>query len=483
MKKTQFLKSSLLIVLLVSLNSKTAISSGGQPADTAQDLLKSRIRNGSMLAGDEVPWGEPLNGLRMRVIAQSGTEYVRMQSLPLAIEIQNISITGFPIHRLPVGVRAEATDESGKTLDLIEPVTISPWHGRPGDLSAGSTVQLTLWFSSFKFVNPPKAGSVIKLCFVLPTRDQISVPSDGTARLFLVKSNTIQITLKDIPPFRLGAGNVPEKWYAFMDFVYREDYSKPGIYKTVHINRDGYTTIVSSNAGLPSTRMEVVLDSEVLDKLAKLLRDNKVWELATVESQIAGQDEGNLSFTMNSAGSSLTRMYRQAVLDNEPFLKALQGEMQALITTAATLWEEDQKGWGEETEGLQSKLQADRIIWKYGEIPTFKASVRNHGMRELFIANYQRGCELQFDGRWYYFWTGSNSASILYGAFEPGRQYNDTPISLVENWRSKEGNKPININPGKHTIRVAFDTIPFDKNKNHVRLVSNPVEIEILPEE
>ena len=158
---------------------------------------------------------------------------------------------------------------------------------------------------------------------------------------------------------------------------------------------------------------------------------------------------------------------------------ALEEEMRALIRTATTLWGENQKGWGEAVEGVQCRLWADKFVWKHRETPIFKADVRNNGMRELFVARAQQLCELQFDGQWYW-WTGE--IAVKSSAFGPGRQYNDIPISLVENWRSKEGYKPLKLDAGKHTVRVAFIANPIGKNSGPaVRVVSNPVEIEILP--
>jgi len=41
-------------------------------------------------------WGEPLNGLRMRLTAPAGTIYKRGMSLPLVIEVQNVSEQPIP---------------------------------------------------------------------------------------------------------------------------------------------------------------------------------------------------------------------------------------------------------------------------------------------------------------------------------------------------------------------------------------------------
>ena len=41
--------------------------------------------------------------------------------------------------------------------------------------------------------------------------------------------------------------------------------------------------------------------------------------------------------------------------------------------------------WGEQVEGVQVRLRADKKVWKMGEIPAFKADVRNQGNLELVL--------------------------------------------------------------------------------------------------
>lgn len=134
-----------------------------------------------------------------------------------------------------------------------------------------------------------------------------------------------------------------------------------------------------------------------------------------------------------------------------------------------------QAAWSEAVEGLQCRLQADKTDWKAAEVPTFQLHVRDQGKRDLEIHMAQAACKLEFDGAWFD-WVGP--VSILSGPWPGGRQYDDfvVRVSLETPWTS--GNRPIDLKPGKHKVRVAYVTLD---HKDPVRVVSNAVEIQIEP--
>ncbi|MHC4185254.1 MAG: hypothetical protein ACYSR4_04900, partial [Planctomycetota bacterium] len=130
------------------------------------------------------------------------------------------------------------------------------------------------------------------------------------------------------------------------------------------------------------------------------------------------------------------------------------------------------------------RLSADKITWKAGEIPTLKADVRNQGTSEFLIYRTQQLCELGIDGQWY----RHKEVSAKSSPFPPGKQYNGIDITLDKRWYSKGAYEPLQLPPGKHIIHVTF--VLSDARKGGiepppapVRVVSNPVEIEILPDE
>ena len=147
----------------------------------------------------------------------------------------------------------------------------------------------------------------------------------------------------------------------------------------------------------------------------------------------------------------------------------------------------DEPPWGEAVQGVQVRLRADKPVWKSGEIPTFRAAMRNGGPRPLRLALVPEAWEVQVNGLWYrvtVFHLGG--AEVL--PFGSGRRHQNIPFSPEKRWgwRSQPGAHPLKFEPGKHEIRVAFTAQPRhgeeDTSLRAVRAISNPVEIEILPE-
>ena len=129
--------------------------------------------------------------------------------------------------------------------------------------------------------------------------------------------------------------------------------------------------------------------------------------------------------------------------------------------------------WSEPVEGLQCWLEADRAVWKAGEVPAFRLHVRDQGKRDLEIHMAQDACKLEFDGGWFE-WMGP--VSILSGTWPAGRQYDDFEVRVTLAPRWTRDNKPLDLKPGKHKVRVAYVTLD---RKRPVRVVSNAVEIQI----
>ena len=85
----------------------------------------------------------------------------------------------------------------------------------------------------------------------------------------------------------------------------------------------------------------------------------------------------------------------------------------------------------------------------------------------------QAACKLEFDGVWY---DWNAPVSIPGGPWPAGRRYDDfeVRVTLAPPWAS--GNKPIDVKPGKHKVRVAYETLD---RKQPVRVVSNAVEVQV----
>jgi|GEM_PF-3882878 len=140
-----------------------------------------------------------------------------------------------------------------------------------------------------------------------------------------------------------------------------------------------------------------------------------------------------------------------------------------------------ERPWGKADMGVQCRLRPEKTVWRAGEAPTFVAEVRNQGKRKLFITPLQEASKLQLDGEWH---VSMADLDMRLWPFGPGRHYDAIPIVLNEAWYNNKERKTLKLSLGKHIVRVAF--LVHTKAEIVVkapRAISNPVEIEIVPEE
>jgi prepilin-type processing-associated H-X9-DG protein len=132
--------------------------------------------------------------------------------------------------------------------------------------------------------------------------------------------------------------------------------------------------------------------------------------------------------------------------------------------------------WGPAVEHLQCRLRPEKVMWEAGNVPRFKVDILNSGIANKPVSLDGLTFTVEFDGVRYY---DERTAGYEHGTISlaPGGRHNGVAISLHKEWKTYKGHRRPALNPGKHTIRVAF---PFDIPSSQ-QVVSNPVEIEILP--
>jgi len=410
--------------------------------------------------------------LQLRLTAPANTEYRRTRRLPLLLEVKNVGQGPIPpgtLYRARLGV--EVTDAAGKPLRVAEgwPIDLTPWEGRfvANGLPAGATLRWTTWFDHLNFLDRPKPGSTVRVRYALRGHE-------------LPASNWIELTIKDSPPIALGAGNLPEAWQKTMDLVYRD--GGPSGTRAVHVGGDGRVQVIVVQGGKHPWmgRHEAAIGRKHLDRLAILLWRQQVWKLLDLKPEAPNPPERATHLALSVNGRLLAGTFTPQQVQREPALQAIRKEVARLMETTVRAAMANRRGWGPGgADGVHCRLRANKATWPAGRTPTFTASVRNDGMREFSITQAQMLCELQVDGEWYR-WAGAIHAKS--SPFGPGRQYNDIAVTLANAWRSKTGNRPIALAPGKHTVRIAFLPAPNDGGAP-ARAVSNAVEIEIAPAE
>ena len=136
--------------------------------------------------------------------------------------------------------------------------------------------------------------------------------------------------------------------------------------------------------------------------------------------------------------------------------------------------------WGKPVEGVQVRVVCVYRVWGRKNYPSFEAEVRNQGRRDLTLCQAGTTVELLVDQTWYQ-WRRHSAPADAWSPFPPGQHFKD--IDLGVNWRDDEhGGERVKRDLGKHTVRFAFIARPKEPDGGEpVRVVSNPVEVEVLP--
>jgi beta-lactamase regulating signal transducer with metallopeptidase domain len=173
-------------------------------------------------------------------------------------------------------------------------------------------------------------------------------------------------------------------------------------------------------------------------------------------------------------------------------LRMQNGRFMAFPATppAAPAAKADEPPWGEAVEGVQVRLRADKVQWKASETPKLIIDVRHQGDQKLVVRTVLDAVdELQVDGQSYRH-PPENLAGVLWQPLNPGdTRLHALTVTIDKEWLAVAGKKPLALAPGKHSVRFAWQgyhqqqdkQTPFPDEAQPVRLVSNAVEIEILP--
>ncbi|MCF7731805.1 MAG: ankyrin repeat domain-containing protein [Akkermansiaceae bacterium] len=145
--------------------------------------------------------------------------------------------------------------------------------------------------------------------------------------------------------------------------------------------------------------------------------------------------------------------------------------------------------WGEPVESVQCRLMEERPIWTAGESPRFTVIPRTSGDSDLLLASaIFFGCRVEIDGKWNQ-WSGDQKfvGQAYSSARMLERRKHSLSISLdASSLTAIEGKERLKWTEGKHTVRFAWaayppDETPVSNAEPPLRLISNPVEIEIVP--
>lgn len=436
-------------------------------------------------AFSEPPWGETVEGLRMRLTAVRGTEYRRGMVLPLTVELQNVGEKPVAFNRF-CGVTAEAKTEKNIAYIAAGPADY-PWDGRKGALAPGEVARWTQRFDQlryqrfdefkYKYEIPP-AGSKLDLRFRATVLRENAAQEKNYEPL-QVDSNWIRMDLKDAPDCPLTKDNMPDKWRDELDFRYGEGAGIGGNLG-MHISGDGRVTLVVGPGPaawfFSQGRYEAKLEKGRLDELAKSLRELEVWKLADTELEMPRPDEFVIGLILSSGGYSLQCSCPQHVWNERPQILELRKITRRLLSLADDAARKTPDGWGPSDSGVQARLRTESAAWKAGAHPVFTADLRNNGTRPFVVMPTMSGCSLEYDGA-HYRWGGALDLSRF--RLRPGQVRSDVRLILDDQWQSVDGEShKLELSPGSHLVRVEFYTEGSSRADTEQRhMTSNLVEI------
>lgn len=137
--------------------------------------------------------------------------------------------------------------------------------------------------------------------------------------------------------------------------------------------------------------------------------------------------------------------------------------------------------WGPAVEGVRCRLRPPRDVLRPGDPLDLEAELRNAGPKQWTRVTEPPNYRIELDGEWFH-WVGQTSADPFPRARVP-RQPQRLSVHATWAWRDVSGDWLGAPDPGKHVVRVAFCLDPRDAAQSSIRVVSNPVSIEIVPGE
>ena len=141
--------------------------------------------------------------------------------------------------------------------------------------------------------------------------------------------------------------------------------------------------------------------------------------------------------------------------------------------------------WSDPVDGLRIRLRPTQRQWKPGATPTLALDLWNDSDQGN-VFRYEGGqeieCEIEVDGQWHR-WVADYSIVKARGYSLKAGQARDEAIEISLTGAWVRDALRLNLTPGIHRLRVAFTPARPDPGGRRPRVVSKPVEIEIVAAE
>lgn len=262
----------------------------------------------------ERPWGEELNGLRMRVTTPSAdpdgvVEYRRGRSVPLDIEIENVGPDPIPLKTLH-GLSFKVTDLRGKRIGVQGYLWshISPWLMAQGDLAPGRRTRDRVYLERLHWRLPEGADRRINLLFRLPT--QKPVPGKLSIEAY---ANPITILMIDSPfDHPLKSAELPDAWTPDLEIEYVENGM---FFGSLHLRIDGKGQVTAIGSRLQKDslvgngRFGFQLTGAQSEEWLRFLKDFRIERLNPYDGKMYATDLVHVHLCIALGGKTLVGEY------------------------------------------------------------------------------------------------------------------------------------------------------------------------------
>lgn len=231
------------------------------------------------------PWGEVLNGLRMRVTTPAAgpdgvVVYRRGKTVPLEIEIENVGKAAIPVNKLSPLRSFKVVDLEGERIGVqgYLPARMISWRKTSDALLPGEKQRDVVYLERMRWRLPDGTGKRIRILMQLPT--QKPVPNQLPVNAY---ANPITVDLQDSPfENSLKSADLPTEWQDNMEIEYVENGLFFG-YMGVRIDGRGRVTTLGHRLRqgelIREGRFEYVLDAFELHEFMHRLKRFKIERL------------------------------------------------------------------------------------------------------------------------------------------------------------------------------------------------------------
>lgn len=140
----------------------------------------------------------------------------------------------------------------------------------------------------------------------------------------------------------------------------------------------------------------------------------------------------------------------------------------------------EEHSWGEAVQGVQFRLRCEQSLWNADETPRWQFDVRNVGEQHMVFTKTHGCMKFDIDGRISSF---PQIGETVWRALKPNQEYRNLLFEVDNRWRL-EDDHPLDLRPGRHTVKVMFAIQPANgESVSCILVASNPVEIGILSDD